>query len=288
MDYVPSWQSPIDVALPVSDERWVPNLGAITYGLVSTELVEAQWPERGFPSRLIERLGRANLLAAARSFGELFGDPDVAGANRLREIVNNEFAPLVAPITAAASEARALAIPPSPAVLRLTQVYGPNVFMPRRLRRDERMTWGHSFASIVEQAAVEVFEIHASQPRLRRCVYCQSAFVPWRDERCCRWNLWGWPATTGDLALRLCSHERHQASERFRLEPDARQTHSRERKRLWAKVARERQAAAKTGAPSSSKRVKDAEQALHDYLANSTVRRGRPSTHRDDPGLLPS
>jgi hypothetical protein len=291
--YVSTWQTPIDVALPVDgSDGWSLDTG-ITYGLVSTELVEAEWPSGEFPARLVDRLGLRALLDTSRAFdyrastGNDDADPDIrALANRLHEIVRHEFAPLTAPILESAKASQSLEVEPDRGVRRLVHVYGPRTTAPRRLRRDQRTLWGPSFAHILERAAVEVFELYASHARVRRCIYCGSVFVPRRDERFCQWNLWPWPAEAGDLALRLCSPQRQaRVGGRVGLSDD--EAYRRERRRLWMKADREEKAALKAGLdPDKNPRVAQARKAHRRFVLENGRVPGRKPKNDEAPDIV--
>ena len=199
---------------------------AYTYGLVATELAESEWPSVGFPPRLVERVGLAGLLATSRAIADTptASDDVSVHAHRLRQLVEHELVSLVAPIARAADSARRFDTSPTEGVRRFAEVYGPS-FQPRRLRRGERVEWGQSFTHLLERCALELFELYASRPRLRRCVYCRSVFVPRRNERSCRWNLWRWPASPGDTPLRLCAESRQAAVTKATQQPDERRRH---------------------------------------------------------------
>jgi hypothetical protein len=274
MDYIATWQCPIDLAAEA----------AFTYGLVSTELVEAEWPPDGFPQRLLDRFGLRLLEATANDFRDQRHEPAVVEhAQRVRELVKQNLAPLVLPISAAADAAHRVGDAdsdvPEP-VLRLVELWGPRVSRPARLRTfgSERTRWGRTYEHLLDRAALEIFELYATHARLRRCRYCGSAFVPRRDERVCRANIWPRTARLGDAPLRRCSPERDGAATPSEEAVDQRLRHKRERKRLWAAYARARDAARERGStnPEADAGVKRAHQELQTYLANSGVRRGRP------------
>jgi hypothetical protein len=285
MDYVSSWWTPIEVRLG--------RARAITYGVVATELVEASIPSSGFPGELINRFGIPNLRRAAHVLSDLPSDestPDSTLANRLAEFVANEFAPLVASILDAADASGRLDAPVSRGVRRLIDVYGPKGLHPVRLSRDGKTTWGHRHDTLIERAAVEIFELHASHARLRRCIYCNSVYVPRRDERYCQWNIWPTLRTLEDPPLRLCSPERHKAIRERSTEPaDVLVAHTRERKRLSARVDRARAAALQRGEdPDEALSVIKAIQARKAFLSQSDVRRGRDGAEPAEPDIAPA
>ena len=78
-------------------------------------------------------------------------------------------------ITQAADSARRFDTSPTKGVRRFAEAYGPS-FRPKRLRRGERVDWGQSFTHLRERCALELFELYASHPRLRRCV-CTAGSV---------------------------------------------------------------------------------------------------------------
>jgi hypothetical protein len=289
VDYVSSWWTPIDVSLPTDiDPDPFATGHAYTYGLVATELAESDWPSVGFPARLVERLGLASLLATSRAVADVptASDDVSVHAHRLREVVEHELVSLVAPIAQAADSARRFDTSPTKGVLRFAEAYGPS-FRPKSLRRGERVDWAQSFTHLRERCALELFELYASRPRLRRCVYCRSVFVPTRDERSCRWNLWRWPASPGDAPLRLCAESRQEEVTKATRQPDARLVHARARKRLWARYDRARRAAIGRGEdPETNRVVIAARNALRDYVEGAGVRRGRPAVG-DESNVLP-
>jgi hypothetical protein len=278
--YVPSWQTPIDVQV---DER---QRGA-TYGLVCTELVETEWPERDFPSCLIERLGMGNLIVAAQECGRV----NVASRKleilvpQLRDFVTRELAALVTPILATATANASISDNPSEDVLSLIGRYGPSSPRPRRLRHNDRVVWGQTFAHILERASAEVFELYATNARVRRCRFCNSVFVPRRDEHVCRWNIWAVPMLVGDPALRLCSEQRSADVEKSNQPASERAAYERERRRLWAQYDREKKSAIKAGEdPEKSPRVARKAKTLSDLIQHHGPKRGRP-TRGDAPDV---
>jgi hypothetical protein len=271
--YVPSWQTPIDVRV---DE----DQSGATYGLVCSELVESEWPERSFPSRLVERLGIRNLVIAAQECGRV----PVASRNievlapRLHDFVTNELAPLMAPILDMATANGSISDDPSEDVVSFVARYGPSSPRPRRLRHDDRVLWGQTFAHILERASSEIFELYAVHARVRRCRFCHSVFVPRRDEHVCRWNLWTLPMRVGDPALRLCSEQRNAEAQKSSEPASERTEYNRERRRLWAQYDRERKAAIKAGEdPAKSARVVKAGKTLSDLIQHRGPKRGRPT-----------
>ena len=278
--YVPSWQTPINVELEEAHQ-------GVTYGLVCTELVEADWPNHDFPPRLVERLGLDNLILASRECGR------VSRATRkveilaplLRDFVTRELAALVAPILATAAANGSISDYPREDVLSLVGRYGPSSPRPRRLRQNNRAMWGQTFAHLLERAATEVFELYATHARLRRCRFCKSVFVPRRDEHACRWNLWPAPMQVGDPVLRLCSEARTVELEKSGQPASERTVYDRERRRLWAQYDREKKAAIKAGKdPKKSPRVTRKAKALSDFIQHQGPKRGRP-TREDAPDV---
>lgn len=286
MDYVSSWWTPIDVHLG--------KARAVTYGIVATELVDASTLQDGFPSRLLNRFGIDNLRTAAEALSDLpKGDektPDQTLANRLAEFIAHEIAPVVAPILAAADAGGRVDRPANQAVRRIVDVYGPTGLHPVRLSRNGRTTWGHRYETLIARAAVEIFELHASNARVRRCIYCGSVYVPRRDERYCQWNIWPFPRTLDYQPLRLCSPERHAAIRQHSAEPaDTLLVHTRERRRLSARVDRARAAAIARGEdPEVALSVRKALEARANFLQDSNVRRGRKPTNPAELDVLPT
>lgn len=189
---------------------------ARTYGVVATELVEHAGISGAFDGQLVNRFGIANLRKAAHSCTDLPDDhltPDITLANRLREFIAHEFTAVVEPILAAADASTTIDLGVTRGVRRLIDAYAPRKLQVVKLRRSSsnRTVWGHCYDTLVERAAVEVFELHAMHARLRRCIYCGSVYVPYRDERYCQWTIWPYPARADNLPLRLCSSERHAA-----------------------------------------------------------------------------
>jgi hypothetical protein len=292
--YVPSWQTPIDVVL---DD----GIRGITFGLVSTALVEANWREADFPPLLIERLGRGTLIVAAQECGRVPRATRRASvlAPLLREFVTSELTKLVTPILTAATASGSVTDEPSDdEVLRLTRRHeedvlsliserGPRVTRPRRLRRGDRVVWGQTFAHLLERAATEIFELHATHTRVRRCRFCNSVFVPRRDEQVCKWNLWRAPVQVGEPALRLCDPGRATAARETTRPSNERTAYERERKKLWARYDRARRAALRRGdKPSSDPRVRETQQALAALVKNDGPPRGRPATREDTTDIV--
>ena len=292
MHLVSPWQNPIDVPLAANANVDAITLSAgLSYGLVATELVEPNWPEEGFPPRLLERVGLAQLTQTVLALEQTanVSDPVWIHARRLRQIVEDALVPVVAPILSAATESRTLDQTVGDGIIRFITVYGPKQSTPRRLRSNDRVVWGHTFKHLLDRAAVEVFELYALNSRLRRCCYCNCAFVPERDERSCRWNLWRWPARPGDLPLRYCSQARADAARRSTQTASSTTIYQRERKRLNAKVDRERKRAIEHNQdPSESPRVRAAQRELTDYIAQHGPPRGRKPTSLDTPDALPT
>jgi len=290
--YVPAWQTPIDVQLGTQSAEGQEPQNAVTYGLVCTELVEAEWPGRGFPPRLVERLGLGNLVNASREIGR-FSDASrdpVKLARHMRRFVDDELAALVAPILSTATASGSLEHDPSNNVVALIAARGPSTAKPRRLIHNDRIVWGQTFGHILERAAAEVFELYATRARVRRCRFCNSVFVPRRGEHVCRWNLWSVPMRVGDPALRLCSPERAAEVARDAQPQSARAAYDKERKRLWARYDRAKKAAIDFGEnPDTSSPVRNAAKALSEFIAQNGPTRGRPRTRtdpaniRDDP-----
>ena len=281
MDYVSTWQAPIDVKLG--------GAHAVTYGVVATELVERAGSPDGFAEHLVNRLGIENLRAAAEEFTDLKSverPPDVVLARRLKDYVD-VLAPVVRPILSAADTAARIDLPVNDGVRRLIDVHGPKGLHPIRLLRNGRTTWGHRCETLFERAALETFELYATNARLRRCIYCGSVYVPRRDERFCQWNVWPPFAVVGDVPLRLCSSDRQTATRNRRSdERDPLQEHTRERKRLYAVEMRARQAALERGDdPATALSVKKAKEARKRFAKESPLRRGRKPTATDKPDV---
>jgi hypothetical protein len=279
VDYVSTWQTPIDVKLG--------RARGFTYGLVCTELVERAGSGEVFAGRLVNRFGIENLRVATSKFTDIPESerpPDPVLAHRLAEFVEG-LAPLVRPILVAADTSGRLELPVSRGVRRLIDVYGPKGLHPVRLSRNGRLVWGHRCDTLFERAAVETFELYATQAKLRRCIYCGSVYVPRRDERFCQWNLWPRLAVVGEAPLRLCSSDRHTAIRKIKTdERDQLQEHTRERKRLYAAEMRARQAALDRGEdPETALSVKKAREARERFVNDSPFRRGRKPTAIDTP-----
>jgi hypothetical protein len=262
---------------------------AVTYGLVATELVEHRGDD-GFAPHLINRFGLANLRDAAEAVSDLPEDlpraPDSVLARRLSEFVANNLARVVAPILTAADTSESLDHEVSDPVRRLIDSCELELH-PIRLRRAGRTLWGHRCDNLIQRAAVEAFELHATGARLRRCIYCKSVFVPRRDERHCQWNIWPAWRREGDPPLRLCSSARHAAVRRASdtdITPLV--AHTRERKRLYAKEARARKAALARGEdPETSLLVTRLRDARLRYMEDSSFKRGRKADDVDPPDL---
>jgi hypothetical protein len=279
VDYVSTWQTPIDVKLG--------RAHAVTYGVVATELVEHAGSSDGFAARLVNRLGIENLRVAAEEFTDLKSvdrPPDVVLARRLKDYVD-VLAPVVRPILSAADTAARVDLPVNDGVRRLIDVHGPKGLHPIRLSRNGRTAWGHRCATLFQRAALEAFELYATNARLRRCIYCGSVYVPRRGERFCQWNIW--PPFIGDGPLRLCSSDRQTATRsRRRDERDPLQEHTRERKRLYAVEMRARQAAKKRREdPATAPSVRKAKEARERFAKESPFRRGRKPTATDKPDV---
>jgi hypothetical protein len=286
--FVPPWQNPIDVPLAEESRSDFSLEVGLTYGVVATELAELEWPKDGFPFQVVERVGLEPLVHTSRTLDDRAPSRrDVAlHARRIRAIVEHELIPIVEPVLLAATESRAVGQPVSEEVLAFIEAYGPSRSRPRRLLREGRVLWGHRFEHLLERVAVELFELYALNARVRRCRYCNSVFVPRRDERFCRWNLWRSPVRLGDPPLRYCSKERAEASARTARKPNRETAYTRERKRLNTKLARERKRAIENGQdPAQNARVKAAEGELAGYVAEYGPPRGRPKnpdTHNLD------
>ena len=191
--------------------------------------------------------------------------------------MTHEFEALVAPIIAAADASTRLEAPVGKGVLRLVDVYGPHGLHPLRLSRGGRTVWGHRCDTLIQRAAVEVFELYATQARLRRCIYCHSVYVPQQNERFCQWNVWPLVTRPNGRPMRLCSDARHDAIQRANTPTrDPLLEHTRARKRLFARYARLRDAAIERGEdPAESIAVDKARKAALDYVEQAGLRRGR-------------
>jgi hypothetical protein len=283
VDYLSTWRVPIDVRLG--------RAAGFTYGVVATELVEAGVGATGFADRLVNRFGSQLLRVAARSLSDLpthdDQTPDDVLAHRLSEFMANEFNALVAPIIAAADGSTRLDAQLATGVLRLVDVYGPNGLHPVRLIRDGHTVWGHRYDTLIQRAAVEVFELHATHARLRRCIYCHSVYVPQQNERFCQWNVWPRMIRPDGRPMRLCSDARHKALQRANAPTaDPLLKHTRMRKLLFAREARLRDAAIQRGEdPDDSLAVQKARKARLDYVEQAGFRRGRKARPIDPPDI---
>ena len=283
MEYVSTWQTPIDVRLG--------RVRGFTYGVVASELVEHAGSKEEFSEHLLNRLGIENLRLATGRFSDVESverPPDRVLAHRLSEFVD-VLAPLVQPILVAADAGARLGLPVSGGVRRLIDVHGPSGLHPLKLSRNGRTVWGHRCDTLFARAAVETFELYATKARLRRCIYCGSVYVPRRDERFCQWNVWPLSAGLGDPPLRLCSSERHTAIVRARnADLDPLEAHTRERKRLYAIEARARQAALKRSEdPDEALSVSRARKARNEFLKLSPYRPGRKADNVEPPDVRP-
>jgi hypothetical protein len=283
VEYTSIWRTPIDVKLG--------RANAVTYGIVATELVENAGSPEGFAEHLVNRLGIENLRAAAEEFTDLKSverPPDVVLARRLEDYVD-VLASVVRPILSAADAAARIGMPVNDGVRRLIDVHGPNGLHPTRLSRNGRTTWGHRCETLIQRAALEIFELYATNARLRKCIYCGSVFVPHRDERFCQWNAWPRFASVGDSPLRLCSSKRHAAIENTGRDVDPLLEHTRERKRLYAIEARARKAAHdRREDPNTALSVIRARENRRKFAKESPFRRGRKSAETARPDVIRS
>jgi hypothetical protein len=284
VDYLSTWWSPINVQLG--------RAHAVTYGLVAAELVEHVGSGDDFAQHLRNRLGLDNLRKAAAAFPAVPGEsrpPDSVLARRLAEIVDNNFAAAVAPILSAADASTHLGEDVTPGVRRLVDVFGPKGVHPTKLIREGKTIWGHRCDTVIERAALEVFELYATRARLRRCIYCNSVYVPRRDERHCQWSIWPSGTKLGDTPLRVCSSARQTAMQQATRRVDPSMAHTRERKRLYAIEMRARKAAVERGEdPDTALSVVRARQARLKFLNESGVRRGRRQTSISQPDVSES
>jgi hypothetical protein len=147
-------------------------------------------------------------LNVSAEFGKPFdGDPDQAwsafvdegGPDRLRDWVD-DVRPLVAPVAKAAD---IRGHPPADEQLleqslaQLEYCYGRGLALERFefvARGSSKAVWGFRFRDLAERAAVELFELYAIRPSLRRCELCGRVFVPAKErDAYCRFNLWEIP-----------------------------------------------------------------------------------------------
>jgi hypothetical protein len=150
-----------------------------------------------------------------------------------------DIAPLVAELEAAADRRE----PPDPARVdhpeggfqaagRLLETYAPTLaYTALRTPRGD-LVWGLAFDNLASRIAVELFELFATRPQLRRCRYCNRAFapLPGGSKTACHTHLWRQRGKTFET-VETCSPpptDAHIAA-----------AHTRERKRRHQAMQRE-------------------------------------------------
>jgi hypothetical protein len=196
-----------------------------TYGLVASELLDAV--ERGPSHRLFDRVGWPWLIDLDRAlrppaqdpeeheaFLPNFGDPwqppspalddraalpdavpDWVVANfansrawaRVRDWTQHylgRFASDIGPATSTQD--------PTPSLLaEALEFPGELRVQPSRLvSRRGGHEWSFRPSDLWSRVALELIELYATRPRVRRCLLCRGAFIPVEREANCRWGLW--------------------------------------------------------------------------------------------------
>jgi hypothetical protein len=151
----------------------------------------------------------------------------------IAQYVQHEIAPLVRHLERAADENE----PPDESMLpnarRYLGLWAPplDLIPLRRPAGPDVQLWGLGYTNLLQRIAVELFELAALRPRLRRCVFCNAVFAVQDNEANCRWNLWD--AETGEL-LNPCNPERFREWE----ESTAADKHRKTRKKYDQRIRR--------------------------------------------------
>ncbi len=250
MNLIPTWRTPITFT-----RDWEP---LVTYGLVSLELVAPAHAAKGAQPEFgrLHELG-GMLVAASRRLVQIKessdSTSDPAVFERQEEVAESleplrEFRELIAVavmlVHAAAAGDKADFDDASPiepllrdgsSVVDLVNRYGP-ARKVEPLVSERGTIWGLASRDLVARASLEVFDLYAHRPPLRRCVLCGRVFIPRGNEINCRWHFWAWPNAIGDRPVELCN-EAH----RLVLEKAERDAHRREYVRLHTRLRRARQ-----------------------------------------------
>lgn len=223
------------------------------------------------PDRLRRRLGDHAFRTAARAISDTDPVDPLAVVSHAARVF---LAPELAPILAAADRTAR----PDPgdvpeSVLDVVALYRPP-YRPVPFTRGSRTVWGLATDTILERAAAEIIELYVARPRLRRCIFCNAAFVPTANEANCNWNLWRRPATSGQPAVQRCVDaaviDDYMASQERKHEQratDPAVIHEREKKRLNIAYRRELR---KQDGNTSHPLVVHFKKAYDDYMASPT------------------
>jgi hypothetical protein len=124
--------------------------------------------------------------------------------------------------------------------------HGPRItLLTFRGPKHGRPVYGFRAKTLFERLALEVHDLYLHRPKLARCVFCNSIFVPRNNELNCRWALWD---ANSHAALAQCAtneatehwNATHKgAASMFGSEKDR----ERERKRIDQRVHRAQQRA---------------------------------------------
>lgn len=256
---------------------WWRDSNHFSYGLLAYELADADYSD-GLPQRLIDRLG-------VNALGKLANGqaPNGADPSPLSQLWGYEPAEEVQAAIAAFNESHhlryvsdyaatvraALAADASKRDVMLATTTAPQFWLREYTAHDGATKYAHGYKdqAIHERVAIEVYELTATRPKIRKCCLCGAAFVPHRAEPNCRWNVYPALAKPGDEPLRPCVPDEQLAA--FFADQDA-GAHKRERKRRYQRVLREAKRD-KNGA-----RHLRAKKEYEDWLEKHRKRKGPP------------